>query len=73
MERETNRFRCTGDDGSWIVVVEHQHFDRRKNAQGHRVYPGARRFALDTGEPVRLIDARTYEVIETGELLLQTD
>ncbi len=33
-------------------------------------YPGARRFALDTGELVRLIDARTYEVIETGELLL---
>lgn len=73
MERETNQFRCIGEDGSTIVVVEHQHFDRQVTNGGVRTYPGARRYALSTGELVRGIDDRAYEVIDTGELLRRLD
>jgi len=73
VERETNRIRCLGDDGSTIVVVEHQHIEQRHTDIGQRSYPGARRFALTTGEPVRVIDDRLYEVSGTGELLRRLD
>ena len=38
-----------------------------------RTSPGARRFALATGEPVRAIDGRLYQVIGTGELIRRLD
>lgn len=69
MERKINMLRCAGDDGATVFVVEHQYFDRRQTAHGERTYSGARRFALNTGEPVRLIDGQTYEIIKTGELI----
>ena len=73
MEHEIKRFLCIGDDGSTVAIVEHQHVDHRLIRGTQRAYPGARRFALATGEPVRVIDERTYEVVETGELLCRID
>ena len=73
MEHETNRIRCLGDDGTTVVVIEHQHIEQCHTDLGLRIYPGARRFALATGEPVRVIDDRLYEVIGTGELLRRLD
>ena len=56
MERETNRIRCLGEDGSTIVVVEHQDIEQRLTDIGLRTYPGARRFAIVTGEVLRRLD-----------------
>lgn len=69
MEREIGRYRCTGDDGSTVEVVEYQHFSRRDTGARVRCYPGARRLALATGEPVRCVGDNTFEVLATGELI----
>lgn len=69
MEEESARFRCEGDDGSPLTVLEY----RLTGETGRRRYPGARRLVLSTGEPVRYIDAVTFEVIDTGELVHRCD
>ena len=69
MEREISRTRCVGDDGSPLLVIEYQRFGRQPTHSGDRDYPGARRLALDNGEPVRPLGDGLWEVIATGELL----
>lgn len=69
MERELRRIECRSDGGEVVIVIELQFFDIQKTAAGDREYPGARRFALISGGGVRLIDARTYEDIDTGAWL----
>jgi hypothetical protein len=69
MEREISRTRCVGDDGSPLVVIEYQHVDRRRTDSGERSYPGARRWALASGEKVRPLGDGVWEVMATGEVL----
>jgi hypothetical protein len=71
MEREISRTRCVGDDGSPLVVIEYQHVERRQTDSGERNYPGARRWALTSGEKVRPLGDGVWEVIATGEVLQQ--
>lgn len=71
MEREISRTRCVGDDGSPLVVIEYQHVERRQTDNGERSYPGARRWALASGEAVRPLGDGVWEVIATGEVLRQ--
>lgn len=69
MEREIGRWRCATEDGSYLTVAASQHLAMPAAGEAARYNPGARRWALSTGEPVRYIDADTVEVTETGELL----
>lgn len=69
MEEELGRHHCTGDDGAAVTVIEYRHVETIPGTSGTRTYPGARRLALSTGEPVRYIDGETFEVIASGELL----
>jgi hypothetical protein len=67
---ELARYKCLGDDGSNVVVVEYRYVHNSHTENGSpRRYPGARHLILTTGEPVRYVDAYTFEVIESGELL----
>jgi hypothetical protein len=70
--REISRTRCVGDDGSPLVVIEYQHIERRSTDTGERIYPGARRLALASGEPVRSLGDGIWEAISTGEVLRRT-
>lgn len=69
MEEESARYRCEGDDGSPLTVVEYRHVGHANTEAGRRRYPGARRLALSTGQLVRYVDAVTFEVVDTGELV----
>jgi hypothetical protein len=69
LEREISRTRCVGDDGSPLVVIEYQHVQRHQTGSGERSYPGARRWVLAGGEPVRPLGDGIWEVIATGEVL----
>jgi len=69
MEREISRTRCVGDDGTPLVVIEYQHLERCRTESGERSYPGARRWALASGEAVRPLGDGVWEVIATGELV----
>lgn len=69
MLEERSRFRCIDEDGDYIDVVETQHFHISQEAGKRRKRPGARQFTSSRGEPVRYIDASTFEVVANGELL----
>lgn len=73
MEEALAHYRCAGDDGTYVTVVEHRHVAIEKGPAGVRHRPGARRLALTTGEAVRYIDAQTFEVVASGELLRRLD
>ena len=64
------RHRCIGDDGTRLIVLELRHALHQQTSAGPRTYPGARHWALETGEEVRVIDRQIFEVVATGELLL---
>ena len=64
------RHRCIGDDGTRLIVLELRHALHQQTSVGPRTYPGARHWALETGEGVRVIDRQIFEVLATGELLL---
>src|SRR3546814_1831784 len=64
---ELARYKCLGDDGSNVVVVEYRYVHNSHAENGSpRRYPGARHLILTTGEPVRYVDARSEE--HTSEL-----
>ena len=72
-EAEIARYRCVEDDGSPLTVLEFQRFAIVQTRAGIRRIPGARRLALGSGEVIQYIDARTFEVVITGELLRLID
>ena len=41
--------------------------------QGRRTFLRVRRYMLDTGEQVRRIDPRSFEIIATGERLIRVE
>lgn len=63
------RHRCMGDDGTPLVVVEYRHVFTSGEAGKVRQHRGSSWLALLDGEPVRYIDAATFEVVASGELL----
>ncbi|CUS43237.1 MAG: hypothetical protein V4610_19220 [Pseudomonadota bacterium] len=67
---ELARHRCHGDDGTTVTVVEYRYVHIGQSQGGTpRRYPGARQMALTTGQAVRYVDAETFEVVGSGELL----
>jgi len=52
-----------------LIVLELRHALHQQASAGPRTYPGARHWALETGEEVRVIDRQIFEVVATGELL----
>ena len=73
MEKEIARWRCRTYDESFVTVIEYQHVAGPAPDASARRYPGARRLALSTGEVARYIDAVTFELVETGEMLRRID
>ena len=73
MEEVIARYRCIGDDETPLVVLEYRHLHQAHSSKGVRRHLGARRLALGNGAAVRYIDAETFEVIESGELLRRLD
>lgn len=69
MIEELARHRCSGDDGTPLFVVERCHVFMTQGDTGLRQYRGAAWLTLLDGEPVRYIDARTFEVVASGELI----
>lgn len=41
--------------------------------RGRRTFLRVQRFMLDTGETVRRVDGRTFEIVTTGEMLTRVD
>lgn len=69
MIEELARHACLGDDETPLVVVEYRHIFTASEGDKVRRHRDAIWLALADGEPVRLIDADTFEVVASGELL----
>lgn len=69
MIEEVARHKCMGDDGSPLVVLQYRHVFLTNGNGRARHYRGAAWLTLLNGEPIRYIDAKTFEVIATGELV----
>lgn len=69
MIEELARYRCEGDDGAAMTVIEHCHVFTTTSDDKVRRQRGAAWLSLLGGEPVRYIDPTTFEVIRSGELL----
>ena len=69
MTEELARYRCAGDDGTPLIVVEYRHIFTSSEGGKTRRHHGARWLALLDGEPVRHIDGETFEVVASGEML----
>ncbi|MEO9132162.1 MAG: hypothetical protein ABI240_13245 [Sphingomonas sp.] len=69
MEEERARYRCFGDDGTCLTVVEYRYVQIARSEGKIRRQLGACRLTLTSGEPARYIDPETFEIIGTGELL----
>ena len=67
------RHQCLGDDGTALTVLELRYVLQQATSAGDRNYLGARRWMLETGEDVRVIDLQTFEVLSSGELLVRHD
>jgi hypothetical protein len=73
VREEMARHRCVGDDETPLIVLQYRLVERIDEPGKSRLRPGARRAQLETGEALRVIDARTFEVIATGELVRRID
>lgn len=69
VEEELARYRCSGDDETYLTVVEYRFVDIARLEGKVRRRLGATRLTLTDGEPIRYVDPQTFEIIRTGELL----
>lgn len=64
MESYSGRILVEDASGARFYVHEYR---------GRRTFFRTRRYMLDTGEPVRRLDARTFIIEKTGEALVRVD
>lgn len=64
MESYSGRILVEDPSGARCYVYEYR---------GRRTFFRVNRYMLDTGETVRRIDARTFEIATTGEKLTRVD
>ncbi len=64
MESYSGRILVEDADGSRFYVHEYS---------GRRTFFRVRRYMLETGEDVRRVDAQTFEIVRTGELLTRAE
>ena len=57
------------------ILVEDAHGSRFfvHEYRGRRTFLRMKRYMLETGEQVRRVDARTFEIVETGERLTRVE
>ena len=64
----THRARRPG--GTEVVIHEYcRMVDHSPRGNGTDWLPGPKRFAIQTGEPLRRVDESTFQVIATGEIV----
>ena len=73
LREEIGRYRCVGDDETSLIAIEYRLIEWAGEAGRPRRRPGARWLELASGEALRIVDARTFEVAATGEIIRRID
>ena len=71
MERKIRSIRVRTEKGRDVVLDEYQEFidGRDKNCIGEVWVPGPKRLELRGGGAVSFIDANTFQVVSSGQIL----
>lgn len=71
MERQIDRFDAKTDDGRVFSVVVYQEFIDATSIgdKARKWIPGMKRITLSDGSPVNYIDANTFKVFGTDEII----
>jgi hypothetical protein len=67
------RYLCLDAQGGEVEVIEYRYMLEVNTPRGFRRYPGARHWALSSGEKVRVIDSAMFEVVATEAILFRKD
>jgi hypothetical protein len=73
LREEIGRYRCVGDDETPLVAIEYRLIAMAGEGGKQRRRPGARWLELATGEALRIVDARTFELVASGEIIRRLD
>lgn len=69
-EREIGRHLAVGEDGTEYEVIEIQEFDMRRTINGTLTrMDGFKRLELEDGSLCNRKDAKTFEIVLTGEII----
>ena len=69
MEQEIDRFQCRSDNGEIFTVIKYQEIERKPNLEGgilRRKLPVLR---LEDGLHVTMLDAETFKILDTDEII----
>ena len=69
MEQATERFRAVSDDGTEFVVIKYRRFTEDRDLSGTSIRELIPRFRLSDGSPVDKIDAETFKISETHQII----
>ena len=74
MERKIRSIRVRTDTGRDVVLDEYQEFidGRVKSSIGEVWLPGPKRLEVRGGGAVNFIDANTFQVVSSGQILTTT-
>ena len=70
---EIRRHRCCGDDETPLLAIEYRLVELDESGGTVRRRLGPLEVRLQFGEELRIVDARTFEVPSTGELIRRLD
>lgn len=74
MEREIDRFQAQNEAGDVFTIIVFQRFgDSRPLSGPVRYLPGSKRMVLLDGSHVNYIDAETFKIVETDEIIRKID
>ena len=67
---EIDRFLVKSDNGTEYTIIERQYFISTRNAnKEYEEIPGVRDFSTSSGKVVHQINAQTYQITATKEIL----
>ncbi len=69
IEREMRRFGARSVTGREYTVIEYQEFTREHASDGEKEVGGLKRLATSEGFAVRRIEAGSFQVINTGDVV----
>jgi hypothetical protein len=69
MQQVVERFNVAGDDGITHTVIAIQEFIEVRAVGQHEWIKGMKRLELDDGSPINYIDANTFKIVFTDQIV----
>ena len=67
--REIGRFSAKSDSGQVYVIIEHQEYNQVRTLKVDTELPSLKSWVTSTGLFVNQIDAETFQIVQTDEIV----